>query len=313
MADHGAWPTSASHYRAIRAYYQAHHAIFGYQILKGVNHFGYHPNPARPLTLEGAQVEQNYLIGRLLGGRPGLEVLDCGCGDGASANYIAHKFGHRVTGVDIVANNIRRARKQSRLDNNDNVFLESNYSSLPLHDDAFDAAYAMEALVHAPNPEHLFAGLSRVLKPGGKLIFCEYMLMEGGSRHRTARQTLAALNQACPMPALAHFTPAKLSRMLARTGFTAISITDITRHVLPSVEQLRNNIVQPIGVIEQLNLGQQFARLQRDYHLYSAFLGEDRVLQYSLVTARKTPAYPVQSSITPVASLHKTPHRLREP
>jgi sterol 24-C-methyltransferase len=38
---------------------------------------------------------------------------------------------------------------------------------IPFPDNSFDAAYAMEATVHAPSLEGVYSEIFRVLKPGG--------------------------------------------------------------------------------------------------------------------------------------------------
>ena len=62
-------------------------------------------------TLEEAQINKMDLIGRKLKLKPGMKVLDIGCGFGGSAKYLATKFGVSVTAYNISVEQVAYARK----------------------------------------------------------------------------------------------------------------------------------------------------------------------------------------------------------
>ena len=53
-------------------------------------------------------------------------------------------------------------------------FLKSDFMRMDVPDDSFDAAYAIEATVHAPTKVDCYGEVFRVLKPGGYFAAYEY-------------------------------------------------------------------------------------------------------------------------------------------
>ena len=105
----------------------------------------------------------------MLGLRPGMRVLDLGCGVGGPLREIARFSGAHIVGVNLNGYQIQRARRQT-----DDVglshladFLESDFMSIDLPDGSFDAVYAIEATCHAPDRVGVFSEARRLLKPGG--------------------------------------------------------------------------------------------------------------------------------------------------
>jgi cyclopropane-fatty-acyl-phospholipid synthase len=71
-------------------------------------------------TLEEAQLKKKrHIASKLRLDRPGLEVLDIGCGWGGMALYLAREFGARVTGLTLSEEQLKEARlraSEARLD-----------------------------------------------------------------------------------------------------------------------------------------------------------------------------------------------------
>lgn len=94
-------------------------------------------------------------------------VLDIGCGSGLPVTReLAKRF--VVTGVDISAEQIRRARENVR----HAEFFHSDIMALDFPAASFDAVTALYAIFHLPRGEHdrLFRNIHRWLKPGGYLL-----------------------------------------------------------------------------------------------------------------------------------------------
>jgi cyclopropane-fatty-acyl-phospholipid synthase len=66
-------------------------------------------------TLEEAQIKKKrHIASKLMLDRPGLEVLDIGCGWGGMALYLAREFGARVTGLTLSEEQLSAARKRAK-------------------------------------------------------------------------------------------------------------------------------------------------------------------------------------------------------
>jgi|SRR5438067_871387 len=98
----------------------------------------------------------------LLAPRPGEDVLDLGCGDGALTERIA-ATGARVRGCDASPELVRAARARGlNVDLVDGHSL--NYSA------EFDAVFSNAALHWMTRPVEVIAGVRRALRPGGRFV-----------------------------------------------------------------------------------------------------------------------------------------------
>ena len=106
-----------------------------------------------------------------LGVRPGMHVLDLGCGDGTTAVPAARR-GADVLGVDIAANLVAAGNARAKKDGFDNLtFVEGDASKLTgIEDDRFDLLVTMFGAMFAPRPMDVAAEMVRVTRPGGRIV-----------------------------------------------------------------------------------------------------------------------------------------------
>ena len=114
--------------------------------------------------------EQFYLR---LGVTPGTRLLDVGCGAGQLA-LIAARAGARVTGCDIAANWLERARARAAAEGLEIAFDEGDAESLPYDDGQFDAVISLIGAMFAPRPDLVAAELTRVCRPGGMIAMANW-------------------------------------------------------------------------------------------------------------------------------------------
>jgi ubiquinone/menaquinone biosynthesis C-methylase UbiE len=101
--------------------------------------------------------------------QPGMMLLDVGCASGSITNGLAKavKPG-QVTGIDISAKEIERARQRAIEDDAENVQFEAGDAyQLSFSDNSFDALFSHNVLEHIPEPSKALQEMRRVLKPGG--------------------------------------------------------------------------------------------------------------------------------------------------
>ena len=109
--------------------------------------------------------------------RPGLRVLDFGCGPGTISVGIARRIDPgELHCVDMEESQIEMARSVAKENGQGNaVFHLCDATNLPFEDDFFDIAHGHNILMHVPDTQALLAEIKRVLKPGG-LICCREMI-----------------------------------------------------------------------------------------------------------------------------------------
>src|SRR5215475_2136434 len=106
-----------------------------------------------------------------LGVRPGMKVLDLGCGDGTTALPEA-RLGADVLGVDIAPNLVEAGRQRAALEGLSNCrFQEGDATNLEgLGDKSFDLVVSIFGAMFAPRPFDVAREMVRVTRPGGRVV-----------------------------------------------------------------------------------------------------------------------------------------------
>jgi SAM-dependent methyltransferase len=107
-----------------------------------------------------------------VGAIEGSDLLDIGCGCGIIASTFA-RLGARARGVELDPRLADIARRLSGAagDAPGPSFLAYDGRTLPFPDTAFDAALCLSVFEHVDAPGRLLAEVSRVLRPGGRILF----------------------------------------------------------------------------------------------------------------------------------------------
>jgi arsenite methyltransferase len=116
-----------------------------------------------------AGVANPWELGRL---DPGERVLDLGSGAGTDSLIAAQMVGERghVTGIDMTPEMLVKARTAAAEMVASNVeFVESEAERLPFPDESFDVVISNGVIDLIPDKDAVFAEISRVLAPGGRI------------------------------------------------------------------------------------------------------------------------------------------------
>ena len=108
--------------------------------------------------------------------RPGMRLLDCGCGPGSiTVDLAALLQPGEVVGIDIHGAGLDGARRLAAERGLDSVrFCEASIYELPFDDGSFDAVFAHGVLYHLGRPESALLEMRRVLRPGGIIALRDY-------------------------------------------------------------------------------------------------------------------------------------------
>jgi len=129
----------------------------------------------------GLILAEQPLVRRLLGDVRGRRVLDTGCGTGRHTCWL-HEQGALVTGVDPSEEMLAVARAKTPALH----LVRAGLESMPLASASFDLVLNALVLEHVAELDAPFAELSRVLRPGGRLVvsvFHPFFLFKGVKPH----------------------------------------------------------------------------------------------------------------------------------
>ncbi|KAJ7810854.1 delta-sterol C-methyltransferase [Mycena olivaceomarginata] len=126
--------------------------------------------------------------------RPGMRVLDVGCGVGGPARAIARFADVEIVGLNNNEFQVQRARRYTKRAGLDGkvTFVQGDFMKLEeqFGKNYFDAVYAIEATCHAPTWEGVYGEIFKVLKPGGVFGVYEWCMTDNWNASDPAHAAL---------------------------------------------------------------------------------------------------------------------------
>jgi ubiquinone/menaquinone biosynthesis C-methylase UbiE len=107
----------------------------------------------------------------------GTHVVDFCAGLGGPARYLAYRYGADVTGIELTPARVKGAEELTRrvgLQHQVRV-IEGNVLQVPLPDASIDVVISQEALLHVPDKARALSQAFRILKPGGRIAFTDWV------------------------------------------------------------------------------------------------------------------------------------------
>ncbi len=184
--------------------------------------------------------------------KPGETVLDLGSGAGIDCFLAANKVGTngRVIGVDMTQEMIDRARENATKGGYGNVeFRLGEIENLPVADSSVDVIISNCVISISPDKGRVFEESFRVLKPGGRLMVSDIVLLK--ELPQAIKNSIEAYAGCIGGAMLKEDYPATLTQ----AGFSNARITDETS--IP-VEYITEEM------LDQLNISREDAKILVD-------------------------------------------------
>lgn len=100
--------------------------------------------------------------------KPGMRVLDLGCGRAASSIFLRREFGVEVWAVDLWFSAAENLQRISDAGAADGVFpIHADARALPFAPDFFDAVVSIDSFMYYGTDDLFLPSLARFVKPGG--------------------------------------------------------------------------------------------------------------------------------------------------
>lgn len=204
-------------------------------------HFGYWKAWLNPLRLEPMLEAMNSEILRRVAPtahRDPCQLLDAGCGLGATARHIARNSKAHLRGITIVpwqVENAARLAEASGLSGRIEFELR-DFRNTRLPGASFDGIYALESSCYAEGPDKsdFLREAHRLLRPGGRLVIADGFLSRTQSRANTVyRHCLERMHNFWAIDTFAHRD--LFLRAMETAGFRDIEIENAAFRIAPSV------------------------------------------------------------------------------
>ncbi len=208
---------------------------------------GFYPLYAIPGVLFGLGPFQRLLARRsvaLVEPRPGMRVIDAGCGRGYTTARLA-EAGCEAIGIDLLVENTEAARARysdstgAHYATADVTRLPASASGIELAPGSFDAVHCLEVAFHfgAKGRSDFLAESYRMLRPGGRLVLVDFVWRDSHPERIDALDPLRLVRDTWRFT---EFEPFERYRSNAASlGFREREIRDWTRPVIDRFQRDR--------------------------------------------------------------------------
>jgi len=112
-------------------------------------------------------------VARLADIETGQEIVVAGCGRGVTTEWLAHRTGASVTGVDPDEEDVSQAEEHARETGLALSYQHAELDDLPYETNVFDAAIGEPEIAAAGDTERAVAELVRITKPMGAVVLLQ--------------------------------------------------------------------------------------------------------------------------------------------
>lgn len=217
---------------------------------------------------------------------PGRTALEVACGSGGITCRMALETGAQCTGVDINAQGIEAAVRRAReagLEGRVSFQVVDAAQRLPFPDGSFDAVFCNDSINHLPGRLEVLRDWHRVLRPGGRLLYTDPIVVTGQLTNEEIRARSSI--------GFFLFTPAGVNeRLLAEAGFRLQEVRDVTGAVASVSRKWRDARGGRRAALVALEGEAGFEGLQRFLEAVHLLADERRLSRFMYLASRPSVA-----------------------
>lgn len=208
-------------------------------------------------------------------------VLETASGSGGPALHIAQKYGCSVTGIDINEEGIKTANQNAVVRGITNAkFQLGDVGCRFSFDDAtFDAVLCIDAANHFPARFHVLQEWSRLLKPGGRVLFTDPVVISG-------QVTFEELSYRSSIGVFVFMPRETTEKFVVDAGLKLIKCEDVTANAVMTSGRWHDAREKRRERLIQIEGEERFNGLQRFLSTVHRLTSERRLSRYAFLAEK---------------------------
>jgi SAM-dependent methyltransferase len=254
-------------------HYGAHYRDFAAEVYGDVRReaFGVDVGQNSWLTIDalerfGSQVEL----------RPSTRLLDVACGSGGPALHLARLTGCDVVGVELYEEAVAAGNESARVAGLERRarFVQADASrALPFDGNSVDAILCIDSINHLPDRPSVLADWARLLRPGGRLLFTDPVVVTGvlGSDEIAVRSSIGYF---------LFVPPGVNERLLGEARLTVLAVDDSTEQLAEVARRRHDARAKHAEAVRQVEGDDAFEGRQRFFDIVATLARERRLSRF---------------------------------
>lgn len=210
-------------------------------------------------------------------------VLEVASGSGGPAIFLAQLRGCRITGIEINPHGVETATKRAMAENlGDRVsFRQADAGKrLPFTDEEFDAVLCVDAANHLAHRLQVLEEWNRVLKPGGKALFTDPVVITG----------LVSNEELAVRSSIGYFLfspPGMNEHLIAEAGFEIVSQEDATENAAMVSKRWHDARAEDRDGLIRMEGEERYLKLQEFFFAVHRLTSERRLSRFTYIAQKR--------------------------